>query len=497
MKKQHDQSACFLLGRKVVLFPMALMFWASLGFGLNVTSYVTNTDGITFTCNVGLMKVQICQSDIAHLTYTPTSSFPSKTQLVVTRTWSTPSFTTSDVGDTVTLQTSRIKVKVSKSTANIAYTDLSNVVATSEYAKSMTATTVSGVSTYTVTTSFNSPTTEGLYGLGSHMEDGGTTVNNYKGANALMDQDYVYHSHFYTAIPVIVSTNGYGIYWDNYSKSWFYGGDASNTQYRYVSECGSLIDYYFFYGPGLDTVVANYRAATGNVPLFPKWAYGLIQSKDRYQSQSEYLAVKDGYRNNNIPVDCIVQDWHYWDGAGQMGCNCFNSNWSNVAGMITTMHNANVKCMISIWSEVESGSALYTTLNNLGALWPSDGTFRFVDAYHTNGRETFWNSIRDALFNGQGWDAWWLDNDEPYPYPNSFDRHSLTTAMGNGCLYYNTYPLMMSKMGYINWRRDVSGKRFVLLHRGNFAGQQAHASMTWNNDINCNFGTLANSIPYQ
>jgi alpha-D-xyloside xylohydrolase len=30
-------------------------------------------------------------------------------------------------------------------------------------------------------------------------------------------------------------------------------------------------------------------------------------------STAELLAVKDSYRNGNIPVDVIVQDWQYWD----------------------------------------------------------------------------------------------------------------------------------------------------------------------------------------
>ena len=46
--------------------------------------------------------------------------------------------------------------------------------------------------------------------------------------------------------------------------------------------------------------------------MFPKWSFGLFQSQDRYKSQAEVLSVKDNYRKNNIPVDCIVQDWFYW-----------------------------------------------------------------------------------------------------------------------------------------------------------------------------------------
>ena len=230
--------------------------------------------------------------------------------------------------------------------------------------------------------------------------------------------------------------------------------------------------------------------------MFPKWCYGLIQSKDHYGSQTEYLAVKTGYRSNNIPVDCIVQDWQYWGSTGEQGCNCFDNSWTNIPAMIDTMHTANIHTMLSVWSEVASGSSNYTTLNGMGALWPSSGSDHFLDPFDSAGREQFWNFMRDQLFIPEGWDSWWLDNDEPFAYPYGFgSRDTITTHMGRNGLYYNAYPFYLTKMGWNNWRRDISGKRFVILHRCTFAGEQAHSAMTWSNDVYCSFGNLANSIP--
>jgi alpha-D-xyloside xylohydrolase len=481
----------------------ALLVMAQTGFGLSVSSYQQDSAGVTFTLNTGSMRVQVCQSDIVHVTYSSAASIPSKTQLVVTRTWPKPTFTTTESGDTITLQTARLKIKVRKSTALVGYTDLSNTQIVSEAGKSMVAATVSSVvSTNTITTSFTSPKDEGLFGLGQHMcQSGGPTAyNNYKGiSSVLVSNEYGNPgSTYFNAVPVLISTRGYGIYWDNYSKSTFYGADTSNTRYRYVSTCGQLVDYYFFYGPSIDSVIAKYRTTTGSVPMFPKWCFGLIQSKDRYTSQADFLSVKNGYRNNKIPLDCIVQDWHYWDGAtgGVQGCNCFASGYGDVKATNDSCHAAHVHTMISIWAEMQVGCAQYTKLNSMGALWPSSGDYHFIDPFDSAGREQFWNGMRDDLFQKQGWDAWWLDNDEPLAYPNSFgNRDTITTKLGRNALYYNVFPYPFTKMGYNNWRRDISGKRFVILHRANFAGCQAYSAMTWNNDINCNFGNLANSVP--
>jgi alpha-glucosidase (family GH31 glycosyl hydrolase) len=34
-----------------------------------------------------------------------------------------------------------------------------------------------------------------------------------------------------------------------------------------------------------DNIIAAYRAATGAAPLWPKWAYGFWQCRERYSSQ--------------------------------------------------------------------------------------------------------------------------------------------------------------------------------------------------------------------
>lgn len=489
MKKKRI--SCRSLSCVIALTGMLVLpSYFSRVWGLSITSCTQQSDGIMCTCNTGVMKVKICREDIVHVAYSTSSTIPPRPLKVVTAEWGTPQFSKTEAGDTIILQTSKIRVKVSKSTANITYMDLGGEVILSEYGKSMTPATVEGVQTNTVRGEFHSPVDEGLYGLGQFQRG----QVSYKGRTEVLDQAYGPHT---TAVPVLVSTRGYGVFWDSYAKINFIGNIAGNTRYAFSSECGDALNYYFFYGPEIDQVISGYRATTGKVPLFPKWAYGLIQSKDRYYSQSEIFSVKDGYRDNKIPLDCIVQDWHYWDGAGKQGCYCFNSSYGDVKRTITELHNANIHTLISIWSQLEEGSPPFNNFNSKGWLWPSDGATHFIDAYNADAREEFWRLIRNAFFDPavQGWDGWWLDNDEPFPYPNGFNRRTLTTAMGKGVLFYNTYTFPLTEMAYRNWRRDIPGKRAVILHRANFPGQQSHSCMQWNNDIDCSWPALKNSVP--
>ena len=46
--------------------------------------------------------------------------------------------------------------------------------------------------------------------------------------------------------------------------------------------------------------------------MLGKWAYGYWQSKERYRTSDELMSVVREYRERQIPIDNIVQDWNYW-----------------------------------------------------------------------------------------------------------------------------------------------------------------------------------------
>ena len=96
----------------------------------------------------------------------------------------------------------------------------------------MTEATVAGIQVHNCITQFVSPADEALFGLGCHPED--TLSINYKGRN----QDLVI-KYMTGAIPVLLSNKGYGLLWDNYSPSYFYGAEAGNTKFKYTSESGN------------------------------------------------------------------------------------------------------------------------------------------------------------------------------------------------------------------------------------------------------------------
>jgi alpha-D-xyloside xylohydrolase len=458
-------------------------------------AYTIDPDGLTFKLNPGRLKLQICQADIARVAYTKADALPMKTSLSVNKAWAKPDFCVAEDATNITVTTARMKAQVAKATGIVTYTDLKDQVVLAEASKNLMPKVVEGVDTQEVETIFNSPADEGLFGLGQH-QDG---IINRKGTNR-----HILNVNTEINIPLLVSSRGYGVFWDNYSTADFFGAQDNNSKYRYVSEAGDLVDYYFFFGPSIDQVIGGYRTATGSAPLFPKWAYGLFQSKDKYQSQQELLSVKDGYRNAGIPLDAIVQDWDYWNPYA-WGSHFMDENrYPDPAALITQLHAANVHTMISIWplyqtvDQPKKAGELdnFNALNAVKGLLPSSGTHHFYDTFNADARRLVFQQIEDRLLGNFGWDGIWADNNEPESYPDQVNVRTADTAAGKGALYINAYPLQHIRALYEGWRSvGPKAKRVYVLTRSAYGGQQRYSAACWSGDIQCDFSTLAKQLP--
>ena len=463
-----------------------------------VKSFKRTDFGASFRLEKGLMNLYLLKNDLVEVRYTLFDQMPVKKSLVVLPVNSyLKDFSVKQTGGAVMITTSKLKIRINKKTNSITYSDPDNQVILAEAEpvnKQMRDTTVAGIDTYACLTSFQSPKDEALYGLGCHPLD--SLSINYKGRNQDMAIKYLTG-----AIPVMLSSKGYGLLWDNYAESKFYGDQLSNTQYTYVSESGKMVDYYFFYGPSFDHIMNLYRNLTGVAPMYPRWAFGLFQSQDRYKSQKEVLSVKDNYRNNHIPVDVIVQDWFYWS-PDPIGSHIMNpERYPDPRAMVDELHKAHIHAMISIWPCFGKGTQDFNQLKNAGYLssvtW--DNFFvhaidTYYDAHNPGAREMYWDQARDSLIKRYGWDAWWVDQCEP-DTKDPDDRKKAVFYTGKGIDYFNTYSLEHTKGIYTHWRRDIPKKRIFLLARQAFAGQQRNAATLWSSDITTTFAAFKNQIP--
>ena len=274
---------------------------------------------------------------------------PAKSSLVVIQT-NLPDLNiqVQEDADTVTLASGKLKLQLSRSDGAIQYLDANNQVILKEQGLADIAPVSIAYESnaFSVRQHFTLAPDEGIYGLGQH-QDG---YMNYRGRTVKLVQ-----ANTQAVTPFLVSTLGYGLLWDNYSKTIFADGPDGMSLW---SEVADNIDYYFIGGTNMDGAIAGYRNLTGAAPMYGKWAYGYWQSKEHYADRDELLAVAREYRERQIPIDGIVQDWNYWGG---------NSNWSGMffdpgtypepKEMVDVLHRENFHLMISIWAGLGRGHA--------------------------------------------------------------------------------------------------------------------------------------------
>ena len=181
---------------------------------------------------------------------------------------------------------------------------------------------------------------EGLYGLGD--------LQNRK-LNQRGEHNVLTPRNVGDGIPYFASERGYAVWWDNTSPTKI---DDDPAALAFESEAGEGVDYYFLYGKTGDGCVAEMRALTGDVPMFPRWAYGFWQSKERYKTPEETIGVLARYRQDGIPLDGIVQDWQYWGENYLWNAMEFTGrDWQGGNRMILRAHEMNAKMIITIWFE--------------------------------------------------------------------------------------------------------------------------------------------------
>ena len=457
-----------------------------------VTAVQQQKDGVVLTQKEGFLKLQVCADSIIHVLYSPTSSFQEHPNFVVTKTnWDVPQWTMQEANDEISITTARLKVNIAKLDGAITYRELDGKQIVQDANRWLTPVNVNGEDTYRSEVFINVyGSHEGFYGLGQHQAG----VWNYRGESVDVVQD---NSNI--SIPLLVSNKGYGIFWNNESRGRFNNRFAN---YLYISsEVADAVDYYFFYGPELDKVVADYRELTGQAPLFGKWAYGFWQCKNRYKSEDEIVGIAKKYRELHIPADNIVQDWFWWNRKGEF---IFNKNYPDPKGMIDQLHAENFHLMISIWPFFEPGSTNYDYMDKQG--WFVE-KFKFAKPpYHTDAmavydatnpaaRKYYWDLVNKGLFS-IGADAWWMDTTEPETEgqeENILLGHKL--AAGSGDRYVNDFPLLDTGAIYQGQRSATDKKRVYILSRSAFAGEQRNAVTAWSGDINSDWFSFRRQVP--
>lgn len=354
---------------------------------------------------------------------------------------------------------------------------------------------------YRVTQSFSLDNDEAIYGLGTFQNG----KMNRRGEHKLMEQ-----SNLEDFQNVLQSIKGWGLFWDNYSRTQF--DDDAVKGMSFSSEVGDCEDYYFMYGGSADGVIAQMRHLSGEVPMFPLWTYGFWQCKERYKSAAEVLGVVDNYRKLQVPLDGIIQDWQYW-GSNYLwnAMDFLNEEYANGEQMIDRIHQKNAHFMISIWASFGPKTKAYRQLDEKNLLfdfetWPQSGLpfwpprmdypsgVRVYDAFSPEARNIYWQNLKPLLEKGT--DAWWMDSTDPdFFNPKEADYDHKAGENGTWRSLRNAFPLETVRGVYQSQRKESQQKRVFIMSRSAFAGQQHYGSGLWSGDVASSWDMLRKQVP--
>ena len=445
-------------------------------------------NGIELNFSDGIKeKVEFFSVNTVHCTK---SKIPFKESLVVKKTPEKVKFEKTEEEKSFTLSTEKIKIIISKQDGKISIFKPDSTLLIEESGQpELEKITVKGDEGYSIKQKF-SLNSDGLYGLGQNQEN----YMNYKNKKILLSQ-----SNTNAITPVLISTNNIGIFWDNYSATFFSEKDGIS---EFSSKMGDGVDYYIFVGDNIDKVISEYRNLSGKAVMLPKWAFGYWQSKERYKTQDELLEVAKRYRKEKIPIDCMVQDWEWWESGKWSGMEFDKTRFPDPKKMMDELHNMNFHAIISVWPCIGLKAPMHDDFYKKGFLlepigW---GNFRYIDIYNPEAMKLYNEYVYKNVYS-QGFDGWWHDSTEP-DVTNSLTKeaHQHETEkldnnfLGSYTRYLNTYVLTMLDKIYDKWTDIDKNRRACILTRSAFAGLQRDGAITWSGDIGASWEIYRDQI---
>ncbi|WP_026510677.1 glycoside hydrolase family 31 protein [Butyrivibrio sp. LC3010] len=308
---------------------------------------------------------------------------------------------------------------------------------------------------------------------------------------------YVHQANKKIGIPMMVSSRKYGILLSTNSLFMF----CEDEEKAYIqTEADHYLDYFFLFGKDLFDVVRNYRRITGKAAMLPMWAYGYIQSKERYCDQEEILKTAEEFRKRDIGVDCLVLDWMSWED-NKWGQKSFDKKrFPDPKAMIAGLHRKGIHFMMSIWPNMSAGTENNEEFKKKDLLFPGTDIY---NAFSKEGRDLYWSQAQRALYP-HGVDAWWCDSSEPITpewthlvEPSDGEKYYEYKQDASNMMPFelaNAFGKYHAMTIWDGQRSSSLEKRVVNLTRSGWSGSQKYGTILWSGDIAASWNTLKNQV---
>ena len=259
-----------------------------------------------------------------------------------------------------------------------------------------------------------------------------------------------------------------------------------NDETTFRSRVAHAVDYTVLVGTP-DEIIGTYRRLTGEAPLVPQWALGYIHCRERFHSSDEILETANRFRQSNLPVDVMVQDWQYWGRHGWNAMRFDESHYPNPKALTDSLHQLNMRLMLSVWSKIDKNSEVGKRMMAENHYIPGTD---WIDFFSDDAAGDYWENF-SRLLVPQGIDAWWQDATEP-------ENDDLRGRWVNhnkwlGDEVRNVYPLLVNKTVFEGLLSSTSQRPFILTRSG-FPGIQRYGAALWSGDVGNDWETFRRQI---
>lgn len=310
------------------------------------------------------------------------------------------------------------------------------------------------------------------------------------------------------SVPFITSSKGYGLFFDNPSRSFLDIGKTNKNVLEYGAFSGE-INVYIIFG-NYQQILQSYYKLTGTQPLPPRWAFGNLMSRFGYTSEKQVKDILEKMKNENIPVDAIIFDLFWFGDSIQHTLG--NLDWINKKAwpdpkrMISDFKKEGVNTILVTepffveTSKNYLASKKYLAVDSSGKpYYLTDfyfGRGGLIDIFRNDSKKWFWQFYKKQMQNGV--EAWWGDLGEPEKHPS--DLYHNLKDYGYKRLFsadevHNIYGHNWTKMLYDYYAKEYPNKRLFSLNRSGFAGSQRYSIFPWTGDVSRSWSGLRAQLP--
>ena len=464
----------------------------------NVVSWFSNNfNELTFTCQTAVVKLELLDTHVARVRQSAKPvAFSAHSSFTVVRDWPRPPMTVIDKTESLLVTNAGLQIDVQKSPFRLTYRTPDGTVLLSDTNTLGLACQTDGRSA-----NFLMPASEQYYGLGLSP----TKSLSHRGQKRVLYNRRVdFQSGVMTdmAVPLMVSSGGYGVFVDNtFPQEWDFSR-RGETQWQ-VTVRGGELDYYFIAGQPAE-VLDQYTQMTGRAPLPPRWTLGYLQSKFGYRNWAEVFAAKDAFRSNDLPCDGLVLDLYWFGNPCDMGALRWDTNhFPNAAKQIAALAAAGIQLMAIhepyFNAQHEPAKSNYIEARERKLLMTDDYPARkvpsllegffcrggYLDFNNPAARGWLFEKLRPIIDDGIA--AHWTDLGEPEVDDVADYSHDGRREQE----LHNVQNLLWHRALAEGYATNFPNQRLYILSRSGFAGDQRFGAAHWTNDTGADWPTLA------